>query len=114
MIKTLTLILLLFSGAIRAQHKTQITATLNSDKDLLSIYQKLEIYNDSDVSWDYIVLLDWANAFSSNQTPLAARFAEDFKNNFQFSAEEDRGRTSFNPDHSLRQQFRIERIPGQL
>jgi hypothetical protein len=113
MIKTLTLILLLFTGAIRAQHKTQITATLDSDKDLLSIYQKLEIYNDSDISWDYIVLLDWANAFSSNQTPLAARFAEDFKNNFQFSAEEDRGRTSFNPDHSLRQKYRIERIPGQ-
>ncbi|MFT5926341.1 MAG: hypothetical protein ACI9WL_001087 [Rubritalea sp.] len=113
MIKKLTLLLLLFSSALYAQHKTQITATLDSDKDLLRINQKLEVYNTSDVSWDYIVLLDWANAFSSNQTPLATRFAEDFKNRFQFSVEEERGRTTFSPDHSLHQKYRIERIPGQ-
>jgi hypothetical protein len=113
MIKRLTLILLLFTGALQAQHKTQIIAFLESDQDALRIEQKLEIYNDSDSSWDHIILLDWANAFSSNQTPLATRFAEDFKNKFQFSVDTERGSTSFEVDSTNQENYRIERLVNQ-
>jgi hypothetical protein len=113
MIKKLTLLLLLFSSALYAQHKTQIIAFLDSDKDILRIEQKLEIYNNSDASWDHIILLDWANAFSSNQTPLATRFAEDFKNRFQFAIDEDRGSTTFTATDSLNTNYRLERVKGQ-
>jgi hypothetical protein len=113
MIKKLTLLLLLFSNALYAQHKSQIVAFLDSDKDILRIEQKLEIYNNSDTSWDHIILLDWANAFSSNQTPLATRFAEDFKNRFQFAIDEDRGSTTFIATDSLNTNYRLERVKAQ-
>lgn len=113
MISRLTLILLLFTCAIHAQHKTQIIAFLESDHDVLRIEQKLEIYNSSKKPWDHIVLLDWANAFSSNQTPLAARFAEDFKNRFQFSVEAEKGNTTFTVDSKGEQDYRIQRLLNQ-
>jgi len=113
MTKKLVLILLLFTCVLHAQHKTNIIAHLDSDKDLLSINQDLEIHNDSDVAWDYMILLDWANAFSSTQTPLATRFAEDFKNKFQFANDEERGRTTITTDSNFDQHYRIERLEGQ-
>lgn len=113
MIKKLALLLLLFTGALQAQHKTQIIAFLESDQDVLRIEQKLEIHNTSNQTWDHIVLLDWANAFSSNQTPLAARFAEDFKNKFQFSLKTERGNTTFAVDSLKQQNYKVERVAGQ-
>ncbi len=76
-----------------AQHKTNIIAYLDTGSDVLSIEQVINIHNDSQDTWDEIVLMDWANAYSSQETPLANRFAEDFKNRFQFAGEKDRGKT---------------------
>ncbi|AGC78709.1 hypothetical protein LX97_02530 [Nonlabens dokdonensis] len=113
MIKKLVLILLLFTCCLHAQHTTSIIATLNSEKDRLEINQTLEINNESDSTWDHIILLDWANAFSSKQTPLAVRFAEDFKNKFQFSNLEERGRTILKQSDSLNNKYFLERLSSQ-
>ena len=113
MIKKLALILLLFSCCINAQHTTNIIATLDSENDQLNIKQTLIINNESSTTWDHIILLDWANAFSSNQTPLAIRFAEDFKNRFQFSNVEERGYTSIDASSKLNEDIKLTRLPEQ-
>ncbi|WP_197672898.1 aminopeptidase [Nonlabens sp. Hel1_33_55] len=94
------------------QKQTKINAYLDPTTDQLEIEQTLTITNDSDSAWDRIVLLDWANSFSSKETALANRFAEDFKNRFQFAKDEDRGRTVLN-DNSARGDYKFQRLPEQ-
>lgn len=113
MIKKLGLLLFLLVLSAQAQHTTDIIAHLDSNKDVLTINQKLHVNNTSDVVWDHIVLLDWANAFASNQTPLAKRFAEDFKNKFQFAKNERRGNTTILLDENKIPNYRIERLENQ-
>ena len=80
-----------------AQQESKIIAYLVPENDVLQIEQTLTITNNSQESWDRIVLLDWAHSFSGSETALANRFAEDFKNRFQFASDKDRGRTIFKP-----------------
>ncbi len=49
--------------------------------------------NTSEETLDHIFLNDWANSFSSKNTPLAQRFAENFKSGFHFEKDYRRGRT---------------------
>ncbi len=91
--KLLRFLLALLPLVSWSQHQSKIIAYLDSDKDVLSIEQSLTLHNHSADSWNEVVLLDWANAFSNQDTPLANRFAEDFKNRFQFASSEDRGNT---------------------
>ena len=97
----------------QAQHAHHMIATLESESDVLHIKDSMIVKNDSDVSWDKIVMLDWAHAFSSKDTPLANRFAEDFKNKFQFAPEDDRGKTVFKSS-TTNLDFTIKRLPHQV
>ncbi|GAK94496.1 aminopeptidase N [Nonlabens ulvanivorans] len=97
----------------QAQHAHHMIATLESESDVLHIKDSMIVKNDSDVSWDKIVMLDWAHAFSSKDTPLANRFAEDFKNKFQFAPEDDRGKTVFK-SFTTNLDFTIKRLPQQV
>lgn len=85
---------------IHAQHNNAVIATLDADNRTLTIEQTLELINNSGDPWDHVILLDWAHAFSDTDTPLANRFAEDFKNRFQFANDKDRGMTIFNSETS--------------
>ncbi len=111
--KKLTFTLLLMISTVSfAQHSHNIIAHLELESDVLHIKDSMVVINTSDSSWDRIVLLDWAHAFSSKDTPLANRFAEDFKNKFQFAPNDHRGKTIFKTDtDSL--DFSIKRLPGQ-
>ncbi|MEO9501345.1 MAG: aminopeptidase [Nonlabens ulvanivorans] len=112
--RKLTFILLLMLSCIsQAQHSHHMIATLESESDVLHIKDSMIVKNDSDVSWDKIVMLDWAHAFSSKDTPLANRFAEDFKNKFQFAPEDDRGKTVFKSS-TANLDFTIKRLPHQV
>ncbi len=91
--KWLTLLLVWTSLLGFGQHHSKIDASLDAASETLQIEQELEIFNYSDQAWNEVYLMDWANAFSSIETPLAIRFAEDFKNKFQFSPEENKGST---------------------
>jgi hypothetical protein len=95
-----------------SQQESKIIAYLHPEKDALSIEQTLTIKNSTNDSWDRVVLLDWANAFSTTETALANRFAEDFKNKFQFASEEDRGRTVFKND-TVARNYKAQHIKGQ-
>ncbi|MDP5077640.1 MAG: aminopeptidase, partial [Nonlabens sp.] len=111
--RILFLILLFCSSLSYAQHKSKIIATLNSEVQSLTISQEIEIHNTSNSVWNEIYMLDWANAFSSTDTPLADRFADDFKNKFEFTSDENRGRTTFAPETLTQDSFKITRLADQ-
>lgn len=98
--------------AATAQHSHNIIAHLEPESDILHVKDSMVVLNDSDYSWDKIVMLDWAHAFSSKDTPLANRFAEDFKNKFQFAPEDHRGKTVFK-SNTENLDFTLKRKPGQ-
>ncbi len=110
--KHLRYLFLFFPFLLLAQQETKIIAYLEPDKGLLKIEQTLVITNNSAQSWDRVVLLDWANSFSNVETALANRFAEDFKNRFQFAKEEDRGKTVF-PSLNASADYSIRRLSNQ-
>ncbi len=105
--------MLFYAGLCTAQHKTKIIATLDSTAKTLQVTQEIELYNNSNSVWNDVYLLDWANAFSSVETPLADRFAEDFKNKFEFARNENRGRTNLSAETLSNPLFKINRLSRQ-
>ncbi|MGB3592444.1 MAG: aminopeptidase [Nonlabens sp.] len=110
--KFILALLIVCGGLVTAQHNTSMVARLHHKTNTIAIEQELTIVNTSSSQWNNIILLDWANAFSSKNTALAARFAEDFKNKFEFSSDERKGGTSFLPSAMSTGGFEIERLPN--
>lgn len=70
-----------------------INARLDVKNDILKIQQKTIFYNNSSKDLNSIFLHNWANSFKDNTTPLGKRFVDDYKKDFYFSKEKDRGFT---------------------
>ncbi|WP_445730935.1 hypothetical protein [Mariniflexile sp.] len=85
-----------FAFIIKAnsQHTVSIKAKLDADNRTISIVQKVEYLNQSNDTLSEIHFHDWANSYSNKKTPLAIRFGEDYKRNFHFAHEDERGYTS--------------------
>ncbi len=79
---------------LSAQHKHRIRATLVDTTHTIHIKHEIDYINTTSHSINSIFLMDWANAFSDKSTPLAIRFAEDFRRAFQYAFEEHRGATT--------------------
>lgn len=77
-----------------AQHDIKLQVTYLDSIHTLDITQKLIYKNDNKKDITEINLLDWSNAFKDNTTPLAKRLAEDFKRNFHFANQKERGFTN--------------------
>ncbi len=77
---------------------SQNTISINADFDIeqrsITVEQTIQYHNTSNTSLDTIYLNDWSNSYSSKHTPLAERFAEEYKNTFHFAKNIDRGFTS--------------------
>jgi len=78
----------------KSQHQINAEATLNSQDHTVKISEQLIYKNDSQNSLQELYLNDWSNSFSNKQTPLAERFAENFKPQFHFEKDEHRGKTT--------------------
>ncbi|MEJ6793213.1 MAG: metalloprotease [Lacinutrix sp.] len=87
-------LLLCFSAS--SQNKLNINAIFDVENKSISIEQTIEYLNTSNVALDIIYLTDWSHSYSAKDTPLAERFADEFKNTFHFAKEEDRGFTIIN------------------
>jgi len=85
---------ILFCLSINAQHELTIDATLIPTETSIEIQQTTRYVNTSEETLTEIYFNDWANSFSTKTTPLAKRFAENFKSNFHFERNQDRGRTT--------------------
>jgi len=113
LLRTLRIFLFFCSSIVVAQHKSKIIATLDSDAQTLTITQEITVHNNSGSTWDTVYLLDWAHAFSNTETPLAERFAEDFKNKFEFANNGNRGRTTFTDETLAQTDFTLTRVHKQ-
>ncbi len=89
-----SVILLLLNVFIsNAQHTLVLDVSLDSNTQTLSIQQELEYVNNSNKPLKVIYFNDWANAYSSKNTPLAKRFAEQFKKGLHLAKKNERGST---------------------
>ena len=77
-----------------AQHAITINARLIPADGTIEIKQQLQYVNSSQDTLSSIYLTDWAHSFSSKQTPLAQRFAENYDKRFHLAKDENRGRTT--------------------
>ncbi len=76
-----------------AQNTIGVNARLVPDNDTIEITQTITYQNNSQDTLKTIYLNDWAHSFSSKETPLAVRFAQDFEKKFHLAKDEERGFT---------------------
>ncbi|WP_297794905.1 metalloprotease [uncultured Eudoraea sp.] len=88
-----TLCLLMGTACVYAQHNNNLKASLEAESKELNIQQEFEYINDSRDTLDVLYFNDWANAYSDKSTPLAKRFAEEFRKSLHLAKEKDRGKT---------------------
>ncbi|RSK40289.1 metalloprotease [Mangrovimonas spongiae] len=87
----LILSLFLSSMPLLCQNKIDIKADFNVTNKSIKISQNITYYNTSNKVLDTIYLNDWSHSYSTKKTPLANRFAEEYKTEFHFAKNEDRG-----------------------
>ena len=77
-----------------AQHHSKLTVEVNDDTKTLTVIQELTFFNQTNDTLNHIVLNDWMNGYTSKNTPMAARFSDEFERSFHLAKEKERGRTS--------------------
>ena len=87
-------IFLCFSLNHFGQHQSKITVDVNAETHILTVNQTLIYFNQTQDTLQNLVLNDWNNAYSSNNTPLAKRFSDEFNRSFHFTKIENRGSTN--------------------
>lgn len=90
----LLIITCLSSLGLSAQHVNRVNASLNAEKHEIKIQQEFLYVNQSKDTLAILYFNDWANAYASKDSPLAKRFADDFKKNLHLASEEQRGGTN--------------------
>ncbi|MCH2033400.1 MAG: aminopeptidase [Tenacibaculum sp.] len=84
---------------ISQEHHVQIKANLDTLHHTLHVEQKITFHNKTKRNLKNIYLHNWANSFKGNETPLGKRLIEDYKMDFYFAEENERG---FSKIHSLK------------
>lgn len=107
-------ILILFLDFGLSQNSIKIDAELHPDNKTITIVQDLEFFNPSTEELNEIYLQDWTHSYSAKNTPLANRFAEEFKNTFHFAKDDDRGETSISKLTINNQDLEFERLKNQI
>lgn len=108
------LLLALCSAALWSQNtKYSIDATLDIEHQSISVNQEMTFVNPSHKATQELYLQDWVNAYKDTQTPLAKRFAEEFKRSFYAAAKNKLGFTEI--DHLTGKSHTLvwERLPEQ-
>lgn len=77
-----------------AQHHSKMMVIVDNEKKELTVTQELTFFNQTNDTLTNIVLNDWINGYTSKNTPLAARFSDEFERSFHLAEEKERGRTN--------------------
>ncbi|PNW27671.1 M1 family aminopeptidase [Formosa algae] len=77
-----------------SQNKIDVKATFDVPSKQIRISQTIQYKNTTQDTLNAIYLNDWANSYSTKTTPLANRFADEYKTNFHFAKSQDRGFTA--------------------
>ncbi|WP_333600529.1 aminopeptidase [Flavobacterium sp.] len=92
--KKVTYIIFLFGFISFAQHHSNLVVEVNEETKTLNVIQELTFFNQTKDTLTNIVLNDWVNGYADKNTPLAARFSDEFERSFHLAKEKERGRTS--------------------
>ncbi len=99
---------------VNSQNSIKITAELHPENKTITIVQDLIFKNTTSNNLNEIYLQDWTHSYSNKKTPLAKRFAEEFKNTFHFASKDDRGETSISKLKIDNQDLKFERLENQI
>ena len=105
-------------SSLFSQNIIELKAEFDVDLNQINIDQHIEYFNTSNDTLKAIYLNDWSNSYSTKNTPLALRFAEEFNSKFHFADNYERGFTavtSVQDDSGQTQEFsRLEAHPDVL
>ncbi|NAY90855.1 metalloprotease [Muricauda sp. JGD-17] len=76
-----------------AQHKNEITATLDGRTKEIHIKQRFTYVNNSETGLSNLYFNDWNHAYANKNTKLAKRFSEEFNRSLHLAKEKERGWT---------------------
>ncbi|MGB6268352.1 MAG: metalloprotease, partial [Olleya sp.] len=107
---SILLCFLLSSISALSQNSLDINAIFNTEKHTIDITQTIQYQNKTNKTLDTIYLNDWSHSYSSKKTPLAERFADEFKTTFHFAKNEDRGFTAITSIKQANQNMFFERL----
>tara|TARA_R110002051_G_scaffold234056_5_gene295622 strand:+ start:15105 stop:15653 length:549 start_codon:yes stop_codon:yes gene_type:complete len=79
--------------SVFGQHNIAIDAILDAENHILEISQNIDYKNTTGQTLDTLYFVDWANSFSSKTTPLGLRFNEDYRRDFHYANDTERGAT---------------------
>ena len=110
------LITLLFciSQTTNAQNNLTISAEFQPDVNNVNIKQEITITNTTNKPLDSIYLYDWNNSYSSRETELAKRFAEEYSTKLHFSKEKERGITNIKSIKSNTSELKYARVKADI
>jgi len=96
------------------QNKIDLRAVFNIEKKQIAISQSIEYNNTSNDTLQTIYLNDWSNSYSTKNTPLAIRMADEYKNEFHLAKNEDRGYSVVTSIKQNQEDLFYETVPGHL
>ncbi len=91
--KTVVLFFLLFFTKQFAQHHSKIVVALANTTKTMNVTQELTYFNQSNDTLSTIILNDWNNAYSDENSLLGERFADEFERAFLLSDVSEKGFT---------------------
>ncbi|WP_298535933.1 metalloprotease [uncultured Algibacter sp.] len=106
-------IFLLISYLSFSQNKIDVKAVFDIENRTIKISQTIQYQNTTESELDTIYLNDWSNSYSTKQTPLAIRLAEEYNNSFHLAKNEDRGYSVVSSIKQNNQDLTFERLKNQ-
>ncbi|TYB79949.1 M1 family metallopeptidase [Bizionia myxarmorum] len=84
------------------------------ENNQIKISQEITYFNTSQDTLQTIYLNDWGNSFATKDTPLAKRFSEEFKTEFHFAKNEDRGYSVITDIHQNGSELKFDRVKDHI
>ena len=78
------------------QNYYEIKSSLKPDLNYMDVEQKIIFYNNSHNTINHLILYDWNNAYSNNDTPLSKKLYEEYNLALIKSEKKERGFTKIN------------------
>ena len=78
------------------QNYYEIKSSLHPDSNYMDVEQKIIFHNNSENKLNHLILYDWNNAYSSNDTPLSKKLYEEYNLALIKSDKKEKGFTIIN------------------
>jgi len=96
------------------QNSIDLRAVFNIEKKQIGVSQTIIYQNTSKDTLESIYLNNWDNSYATKKTPLATRMADEYKTEFHFAKNEDRGYSLITSIKQNQQELTYEALPGQI